>query len=145
MFPRAPVASGRRFVCGTACERKSTLRGEEEDPMNMADVQSLLNTMMRGIDKKTVLTIEEHPDAERPGVTVHLSRNKRTGTLEISEADLLASQSDLMRRNRVRTALKRARDRMWEETGYIFSTKVERQKPEGMQFFRPVQGGRGRR
>jgi hypothetical protein len=114
--------------------------------MNVSEISSLLNTMMRGIDKKTTLTIEERQDPERPGVTVHLSRDKRTQTLEISEADLIASKSDLMRRNRIRTALKRARDRMWEETGYIFSTKVERQKPEGMQFFRPMQGGgRGRR
>ncbi len=113
--------------------------------MNMSEITGLLNSMMRGIDKKTALTVEQRQDPERPGVTVYLSRDKRTGTLEISEADLVASQSDLMRRNRIRTALKRARDRMWEETGYIFSTKVEHQKPEGAQFFRPTQGGRGRR
>jgi hypothetical protein len=113
--------------------------------MTTNEIQNLLTSLMRGIDKKTTLTIEQRPDAERPGVTVHLSRDKRVGTLEISETDLLASQSDLMQRNRVRTALKRARDRMWEETSYIFSTKTEHQKPEGNQWFRPAQGGRGRR
>lgn len=113
--------------------------------MNLSEINSLLNTMMRGIDKKTALTVEQRPDPERPGVTVHLSRDKRSGTLEISEADLVASQSDLMRRSHIRTALKRARDRMWEETRQMFSTKVEHQKPEGMQFFRSTQGGRGRR
>ena len=92
--------------------------------MTATEIQALLTAIMRGIDKKTVLTIEQHQDAERPRVTVHLSRDKRKGTVEITEADLLASQRDLMQRNRVRTALKRARDRMWQETGHIFSTKV---------------------
>jgi hypothetical protein len=113
--------------------------------MTMSDIQNLLTTLMRGIDKKTAVIVEHRPDPNRPGVTVRLSRDKRTGSLEFSEADLLASQTDLARRNRLRTALKRARDRMWKETTYIFSTKVENQKSEGMQWFRPTQGGRGRR
>jgi hypothetical protein len=113
--------------------------------MTMSDIQKLLSELMRGIDKKTTVTIEQRPSPTNPGVTVHLVRDKRTGTLEISEADLLASQADLMQRNRIRTALKRSRDRMWEETSYIFSTKTENQKPEGNSWFRPSQGGRGRR
>ncbi len=113
--------------------------------MNMTEIQNLLTTLMRGIDKKTAVAVHPRQDPTHPGVTVHLSRDKRTGTVEISEADLIASQADLMYRNRIRTALKRARDRMWEETSYIFSTKTEHQKPEGNQWFRPAQGGRGRR
>ncbi len=114
--------------------------------MTTNEVQNLLTTLMRSIDKKTLVTIEARPSDERPGVTVHLSRDKRTGTLEVSETELIASQTDLMQRNRIRTALKRARDRMWEETSHIFSTKVERHVPEGgFQFFRSNQGGRGRR
>src|SRR5262249_25495190 len=114
--------------------------------MTMTEVQNMLTTLMRGIDKKTLLTVEARPDPDRPAVLVHLSRNKRTRTLEFSEADLLAGQTDLARRNRLRTSLKRARDRMWEETTYIFSTKTENQKGDGMMWNRPQQsGGRGRR
>ncbi len=113
--------------------------------MTTTEIQQLLTTLMRGIDKKTALRIEPYEHAEHPGVTVHLSRDKRTGTLQISEADLVASRTDLMQRNRLRTALKRARDRMWEEERPIFSTKVEHAKMEGGGFFRPMQGGRGRR
>lgn len=113
--------------------------------MTMAEIENLLTQLMRGIDKKTAITIEHREGPGRPGITVHLSRDRRAGTVEISEADLDASQTNLMYRNRIRTALKRARDRMWEETGYIFSTKVEHQKPEGAGFFRPMHGGRGRR
>jgi hypothetical protein len=113
--------------------------------MTTAEIQNLLTVLMRGIDKKTALTIETLHDPARPRVIVRLSRDKRTGRLEIAEADLVASRTDLMRRNRIRTALKRARDRMWEETGYIFSTNVEHAKSEGMQSSRPMQRSRGRR
>jgi hypothetical protein len=113
--------------------------------MTITEIQNLLTTLMRGIDKKTAVIVEQWPNAERPKVTVRLARDKRSAMLEIAETDLLASETDLMQRNRLRTTLKRARDRMWEETGYIFSTKVEHQMPEGMQMFRPSQGFRGRR
>ena len=113
--------------------------------MTMTEVQNMLTTLMRGIDKKTLLTVEARPDPNRPAVLVHLSRDKRTGSLEFAEADLIAGQTDLARRNRLRTALKRARDRMWEETTYIFSTKTENQKGDGRMWSRPQHGGGGRR
>jgi len=113
--------------------------------MTMAEIQEVLNALIRGIDKKTELTVEPCPDASKPGVTVQLRCANRTGSLQLTEADLFAAQTDLMRRNRVRTALKRAHDRMWEETRPIFSTKVEHQKFEGATWFHPSQRGRGRR
>ncbi|MFI5366406.1 MAG: hypothetical protein ACHQ4J_12370 [Candidatus Binatia bacterium] len=112
--------------------------------MTTTEIQNLLTALMRGIDKKTVLTFESRADSANPTITVHLSRDKRSGSLEISVDDLAAGQTDLMRRNRLRTALKRARDRMWEEPRHIFSTKVEHQRSDNT-WFRPTQGGRGRR
>ena len=113
--------------------------------MTMNEIQEVLNGLMRGIDKKTALTVELRPGADEPGVMVQLRRDKRTGSLQLTEADLFAAQTDLMRRNHVRTALKRARDRMWEETRHIFSTKVEHAKVEGAAWFHPSQNRRGRR
>jgi len=113
--------------------------------MTITEIQNLLNGMMRGIDKKTSLTIEVAPDATQPAVTVHLARDKRTHAIQFTLADLTAGQTDLVRRDRLRVALKRARDRMWEETTYIFSTKVENSKAETSQWSRPMQRGRGRR
>ncbi len=112
--------------------------------MTVNEIQDFLNGLMRGIDKKTALTVELRSDANAPGVLVQLRRDKRAGSLQFSEADLIAAQTDLMRRNQVRTALKRARDRMWEDTRYIFSTKFERQKMEGAGWY-PPQRGRARR
>jgi hypothetical protein len=107
--------------------------------MTMNEIQAFLTGLMRGIDKKTTLTIEQRPNPTNPGVTVHIAHDKRTGTMEISETALLASRTDLMQRNRIRTALKRTRDRIMEETTYIFSTKTQNQKPEGNSWFRPQQ------
>ena len=113
--------------------------------MDMKEIEDLLMAVMRRIDKKTVLTVGPSREPGAARVSVRLTRDKRVGTLEISEDDIIASQTDLIRRDRLRTQLKRTRDRMWEQTGYIFSTKVEHQKPEGGPFFRQSPGGRGRR
>ena len=112
--------------------------------MTTNEIQELLNRLMRGIDKKTVLTFELRPQSDSPGVLVHLRRDQRTGSLQLTEADLFAAQTDLMRRHSVRTALKRAHDRMWEQTSYIFSTKVDRDQMQGADSFHPARG-RGRR
>ncbi len=113
--------------------------------MTLAEIQNLLNGLMRGIDKKTALRVEYRTDPERPGVEVHLTRDKRTGAVQFPEAALIEAQTDLIARNRLRTALKRSRDGMWEASNYIFSTKMERPKQEGGSWFRPQQSGRGRR
>ena len=113
--------------------------------MTMAEIQNLLTGLMRGIDKKTSLRVEYRTDPERPGVEVHLSRDRRTGQVQFPEASLIDAQTDLIAKNRLRTALKRARDGMWEAPNYIFSTKMERPKQEGGSWFRPQQSGRGRR
>jgi hypothetical protein len=112
--------------------------------MTMMDIQNLLTGLMRGIDKKTALTVEQRSDPTQSAVTVHLSRDKRSTSLQFSETDLIAGQTDLMQRNRLRAALKRAHDRMWQETGYIFTTKMAEHKMES-SWSRPSQGGRGRR
>lgn len=112
--------------------------------MTMTEIQNLLNELMRGIDKKTVLTVEPSKDTNRSGVTVRLSRNRRSRSVEIAETDLVAGQSDLMHRNNLRSTLKRARDAMWAQTGYIFDTKMINHQPEGANHWsRPSQGGRG--
>jgi ribosomal protein L13E len=123
-----------------------TPRELEEPRMNMAEIRDMFADLMRGIDRKTVLTVEQGTEPGRPGVIVRLSRDRRSGSLQVSEADLIGVDTDLRRRNRMRTALKRARDRMWDQTTHIFSTKIERPKAEGMQWSRPpMHGGRGRR
>lgn len=114
--------------------------------MVLTDVEALLTNLMRSIDKKTTLKVAPSADTNRVGITVSLSCGKRAGSLEVAEVDIEAAQRDAAARHRLRTALKRARDRMWDEEGHFFSTKLERAKLEGNTWFRPQQGGgRGRR
>ena len=113
--------------------------------MMMTEIEKLLGPLMRGIDKRTVMTLEPGTDENRPFVTVQLRCGKRSGTLQLTESDLVAAQTDLICRNRVRTALKRTRDRMLHDSGYIFSTKFDRQHTAGESWFHPSQRGRGRR
>jgi len=115
--------------------------------MNLTETQAFLTTLMRTIDRKVVLTIEPSANTTRPGITVKLTRDRRVGHLELSEAALQGAEGDLIRRNQIRTALKRTRDAMWESNTHIFSTKMERPKTDGgMSFYRSTGGGgRGKR
>ncbi|MCK6552994.1 hypothetical protein L6Q96_00160 [Candidatus Binatia bacterium] len=113
--------------------------------MVLTDVEALLTSVMRSIDKKIAIKVVPSSDTNRPGVTVALSCGRRSGTLEVAEADIDQARKEPAARHRLRSAMKRARDRMWNEPGHIFSTKLERAKLEGSSWFRPQQGGRGRR
>ena len=110
--------------------------------MTTKEIQELVNSLLRGIDKKTEFTIAQRSDAAEPAVTVQLRNEKRTASVQLSESLLTAAQTDLMQRNRIRTALKRAHDKMWDKTGYIFSTKMESHKIEAGGWFQPARSGR---
>lgn len=92
--------------------------------MTVTDTQRLLTSLMRTIDRKTVLTIEAGADMSSDKVSVRLSQGKRNGSLLVSGEDILAAETDLIRRNRLRQALKRTHDKMWHEEGHFFSTKM---------------------
>ena len=113
--------------------------------MTTKEIQELVHGLMRGIDKKTELTIALRSDATEPAITVQLRNDRRTASLQVSQADLAGAQTDLMQRNRLRTALKRAHDKMWTKNEYIFSTKMESHKLEGPGFFQPPRQNRGGR
>lgn len=113
--------------------------------MVLTDVETLLTSVMRSIDKKTSVRVVPSADPNRAGVTVTLSCGRRNGTLEVAETDIESAKREPAARHRLRIALKHAHDRMWNEPGHIFRTKLERSKPEGGSWFRPHQGGRGRR
>ncbi|MBI3782561.1 MAG: hypothetical protein HY270_04085 [Deltaproteobacteria bacterium] len=113
--------------------------------MTTKEIQELVYSLMRGIDKKTELTVALRSDASEPAVTVQLRNAKRTASLNLTEAELVGAKSDLIQRNRVRTALKRAHDKMWTKNDYIFSTKMESHKLEAGGYFQSNQRSRGRR
>jgi hypothetical protein len=98
--------------------------------MTVTDTQRLLESLMRTIDRKTVLTVEAGTDASTDKISVRLSQGKRNGSLQVSGDDILAAESDLIRRNRLRAALKRTHDKMWHDEGTFFSTKMPEHKAD---------------
>lgn len=98
--------------------------------MTVNDTQRLLTSLMRTIDRKAVLTVEAGNDDGTDRFSVRLSQGKRKGSLLVSADDIVAAETDLIRRNRLRTALKRTHDRMWHDEGSFFSTKMPTHKVE---------------
>ena len=92
--------------------------------MTVAETQRLLETLMRTIDRKTALSVESNTDASSEKIAVRLSQGKRNASLMVSPDDLAAAETDLIRRNRLRAALKSSHDKMWYEEGTFFSTKM---------------------
>ena len=116
--------------------------------MTIADTQRLLETLMRTIDRKTVLTVDTSGDTGGDKVSVRLSHGKRNAALMVSGEDIAEAEQDLIRRNRLRTALKRAHDKMWHEKGYFFDTKMPVHKADAGGWSRgggDRRGGGGRR
>ena len=106
--------------------------------------ETLIRTLVRSIDKRAGYSlIPAEGDATR--VTVELSLRNRSSTVGLKLEDLIAAERDLMRKNQVRLALKRAIDRMMFETTPIARTAMLRPDSQADGFFRPPPSGRRRR
>ncbi len=108
------------------------------------NANTILRSLIRSIDKRAEYTMTL-TKGERPGVMVSLSMRKRSTTVAIPMEVLTAAEHDSMRRNQLRTTLKRALDRMLFVTAPVASTKMLRATTQTEGFFRPPPGGRGRR
>ena len=65
--------------------------------MTTKEMQEFVHNLMRGIDKKTELTVALRSDTNEPVVTVQLRNAKRTASLQLSEADLFVVFTALRR------------------------------------------------
>ena len=110
----------------------------------LEEAEEIVRPLIRSIDKRAEYTTKL-TDGERPAVSVAVSLRKRSTTVTIPVEELKAAAQSSMRRNQVRTTLKRAMDRMMFEKLHVASTKMERPATTGEGFFRPPTGGRGRR
>lgn len=114
--------------------------------LTLETVHSVLNELIRSIDKNVEYTVAEGK-GERSEVMLNLTLRRLATTVTIPTDNLEAARSDLMRKNQLRTTIKRALDRMTFRTLPVASTKMVRAKTEGGTFFRhtPSGGRRGRR
>ena len=114
--------------------------------MTITDTHRVLEALMRTIDRKTVLMVEAGADPNGDKVSVRLTQGSRKASLQISTEEIEASEVDLIRRNRLRTALKRSHDKMFHKEGHFFSTKMPEHKVEaGGDWGRGGGRGGGRR
>jgi hypothetical protein len=112
--------------------------------MVLEDAETILRPLIRSIDKRAEYTTKP-AEGDRPGVAVTLSMRKRSATVTIPVEDLTAASQNSMRRNQLRTTLKRALDRMLFVSVPVASTKMVRPTAHADGFFRPSSFGRGRR
>ena len=99
------------------------------------NVDALVRMLVRSIDKRiehSMVPTEGDPSRR----DVRFSMQKRTATVSLRVEDLDAAQQDLMRRNQVRTVLKRAIDGMMFRTAPIASTAMLRPDSHTEGFFR---------
>jgi hypothetical protein len=106
--------------------------------------EALIRTLLRTINKRieyNVAVAEDDPSK----LNVNISLQKLKATVSLRADDLAAAKQDLMRRNQVRTALKRAVDSMMFRPASIASTAMLRPDSQAEGFFRAPSSGRKRR
>ena len=108
------------------------------------NTEDLIRTLVRSIDKRAEYSLAPAAD-DATRIMVSISLRKRTSTVGLKLDDLAAAGQNLMRKNQVRTTLKRAIDRMMFETTPIASTAMLRPDSQADGFFRPPSSGRRRR
>jgi hypothetical protein len=110
----------------------------------LEDANGLLRTIIKSIDKKAEFRIDP-VEGERPTLAVNLSLRKRSTTVSVPIEQVEAARENSMTRSQLRTTLKRALDRVTFVSMPMVSTKMLRGRAVEGGFFRPPQGGKGRR
>jgi len=109
------------------------------------NAEALIRTLVRSIDKRAEYSLAPADD-DTARIIVSLSLRKKSSTVGLKLDDLAAAAQNLMRKNQVRTTLKRAIDRMMFVTTPIASTAMLRPDSQADGFFRtPFSGNRRRR
>jgi hypothetical protein len=110
----------------------------------LEDANGLLRTIIKSIDKKAEFRVDPI-EGDRPSLAVNLSLRKRSTTVSVPIEQVQAARESSMTRSQLRTTLKRALDKVTFQPMPVASTKMLRGKAIEGGFFRPPQGGRGRR
>jgi hypothetical protein len=111
--------------------------------LTLTDADTILRPLIRSIDKRAEYSIALR-EGERSEVAVTLSMRRQTTTVTIPVDALTAARQDSMRRNQLRTTLKRALDKMMFVSSPIASTKMLRAATQAEGYFRVPSGRRGR-
>jgi hypothetical protein len=108
------------------------------------NADALIRTLLRTIDKRVKHSVAA-AEGDTSRISISLSLRKRKATISLRLNDFAAAEQDLMRRNQIRTALKRAIDAMMFRSASIASTAMPRPDSQAEGFFRSPFSGKGRR
>jgi len=103
-----------------------------------------LRAIVRSIDKKLHLQVQDGPSPQDPMITLALSQGPSQASVEIAVEEIRRALDDARYRAMLRERLKRAHERMRfpSKTRPLMSTKAIRPGSEAFSHFRPSGGGR---
>ena len=108
------------------------------------EAQHELRRIVRTVDKKAQLHIQDGPTPQDPFVTLMLVQGSTQASMEVSVEELRRAIEDARDRANLREKIKRTHERMWfpSKRAPFFSTKAIRPGSESFAHFRPSGGRR---
>ena|SRR3989337_2756820 len=108
------------------------------------NAQHALRAIVRSIDKKLQLQVQDGPTPQDPLLMLALSQGTLQATVEISVEEVRRALENSRERARLRERIKRARERLWFplKPERFFSTKAIRPGSESFAHFRSSGGRR---
>jgi len=103
-----------------------------------------LRALVRTIDKKLHLQVQDGPSPQDPMLTLALSQGPAQASVEIAVEEIRRALDDARYRSMLRERLKRAHERLRfpAKVRPLMSTKAIRPGSEAFSHFRPSGGGR---
>ena len=107
-------------------------------------VHTQLRKIVRTIDKKIQLQIQDGPTPQDPLLKLHLSQGSLQAEMEVSVEEIRRALDDTRDRAALRERIKRTHERLWfpNKPAPFFNTTAIRPGSEAFAHFRPSGGGR---
>jgi hypothetical protein len=111
------------------------------------DAQQLLRKIVRSVDKRLQLQLNDGPTPQDPLLSVHLTQGPQQATMELSVEELRRAGESSRESSMLRERIKRTQERLRfpKKPERFFDTKAIRPGSEAFANFRPSGGRSGGR
>ncbi len=108
------------------------------------DAHTQLRKIVRSVDKKIQLMVQDGPTPQDPLLKLHLSQGSLQAEMDVSVEEVRRAVDDARERATLRERVKRTHERMWfpSKPARFFDTKAIRPGSEAFAHFRPSGGRR---
>jgi len=108
------------------------------------DAHTQLRKIVRTVDKKIQLQVQDGPTPQDPLLKLHLSQGPLQAEMEVSVEEIRRALEETRERAALRERIKRTHERLWfpNKPAPFFNTKAIRPGSEAFAHFRPSGGGR---